>query len=164
MSPQQVQGSALVGAEGAKPPEALKILLFFYFTFILQCQNGPKIDAFLPGYCSRNYKNWQTKNISENNFYILHKLRCYKSLIGRSFQIQLGVWGRCEPPSKPWAALWWGPGGDAPGSSDDTSFYSTKYGPKIDAFLPGYCSRNYKNWQTKNISENNFNILHKRGC
>ena len=46
-----------------------------------------------------------------------------------------------------------GPGGGR--SSEDTSFYSTKNGPKIDAFLPGYCSRNYKNWQRKNISENN---------
>ena len=45
-----------------------------------------------------------------------------------------------------------GPGGKAPGSSQDTSFYSTKNGPKIDAFLPG----NYKNWKTKNISENNW--------
>ena len=59
----------------------------------------------------------------------------------RSLQIQLRVWGRCE----------------------DTSFYSTKNGPEIDAFLPGYCSRK-KNWQTKNISENNFYIPHKRGC
>ena len=33
----------------------------------------------------------------------------------------------------------WGPGGETPGSSEDTSFYSTKNGPKIDAFLPGYC-------------------------
>ena len=57
-----------------------------------------------------------------------------------------------------------GPGGEAPGSSEDTSFYSTKNGPKIDSFLLGYCSRNYTNWQTKNISENNFYILHKRGC
>ena len=55
------------------------------------------------------------------------------------------------------------PGGEAPGSSEDTSFYSAKNGPEIDAFLLGYCSRNYKNWQTKNISENNFYILHKRG-
>ena len=57
-----------------------------------------------------------------------------------------------------------GPGGGAPGISEDISFYSAKSGPKIDAFLPGYCSGNYKNWQTKNISENNFYILHKRGC
>ena len=57
-----------------------------------------------------------------------------------------------------------GSGNEAPGSSEDTSFYSTNNGPKIDAVLPGYCSRNYKNWQTKNISENNFYILHKRGC
>ena len=49
-----------------------------------------------------------------------------------------------------------GPGGEAPGSSEDTSFYSTKNGPKIDAFLPGYCSRNYKNCQARNISENNL--------
>ena len=57
-----------------------------------------------------------------------------------------------------------GQGVEAPGSSEATSFYSTKNRPKIDAFLPGYCSRNYKNWETKNISENNFYILHKRGC
>ena len=63
----------------------------------------------------------------------------------RSLQIQLGVWGLCEL-----------------GSSEDTSFYSTKNGPKIDTFLPRYYSRNYKNWQTKNISANNFYILHKR--
>ena len=31
-----------------------------------------------------------------------------------------------------------GPGGKAPGSSEDTSFYSTKNEPKVDAFLPGY--------------------------
>ena len=42
-----------------------------------------------------------------------------------------------------------GPGGETPGSSEDPSFYSTKNGPKIDAFLLGYCSGNYKNWQTK---------------
>ena len=48
--------------------------------------------------------------------------------------------------------------------TEDTSFYSIKNGPKIDAFLLGYCSRNYKNWKTKNISENNFYILHKQGC
>ena len=48
------------------------------------------------------------------------------------------------------------PRGKAPGSSEDTSFYSTKNGPKIDAFLPGYYSRNYQNWQTKNISKITF--------
>ena len=53
-----------------------------------------------------------------------------------------------------------GPWGEAPGSSEDTSFYSTKNGPKIDALWPGYCSRNYMNWQTK-ISQK---ITYKRGC
>ena len=51
----------------------------------------------------------------------------------RSLQIQLGVWGRCEAPSRSRA----GPRGQAPGSSEDASFYSTKNGPKIDAFCPG---------------------------
>ena len=69
-----------------------------------------------------------------------------------------------SPPVGPGRRPGGGPGGESPGRSEDTSFYSTKNGPKIDAFLPGYCSSNYKNWQTKNISENNFGILHKRGC
>ena len=67
--------------------------------------------------------------------------------------------GRCKysfgseaTESQP-AGLWQRPGGglerEAPGSSEDTSFLSTKNGPKIDAFLPRYCSRNYKNWRTK---------------
>ena len=30
-----------------------------------------------------------------------------------------------------------GPGSEAPGSSEDTSFYSTKNGPKIDVFSAG---------------------------
>ena len=30
-----------------------------------------------------------------------------------------------------------GPGGEAPRSSEDTSFYSAKNEPKIDAFCPG---------------------------
>ena len=39
-----------------------------------------------------------------------------------------GSGGRCELTSRS--------RGKAPGSSEDISFYSTKNGPKIDAFLP----------------------------
>ena len=48
-----------------------------------------------------------------------------------------------SPPAGPGQRLGGGPGGwgMAPGSSEDTSFYSTKNGPKIDAFLPGYYIR-----------------------
>ena len=90
----------------------------------------------------------------------------YAMTVGRC-KYSWGSGGRCEsppPPAGPRQRPGGGPGGEAPGSSEDTSFYSTKNGPKIDAFLPAYCSRNYKNWQTKNISENNFYILHQRGC
>ena len=52
----------------------------------------------------------------------------------RSLQIQLGVWGRCEPPAGPGQRPGGGPGGEGPGSSEDTSFYSAKNGPNIDAF------------------------------
>ena len=69
-----------------------------------------------------------------------------------------------SPPSSPGQRPGGGPGDEAPGSSEDTSFHSTQNGAKIDAFLQGFCSRNYKNWQTKHISENNFYILHQRGC
>ena len=55
----------------------------------------------------------------------------------RSLQIQLGVWGLCEPPSRSREAPWWGPRGEAPGSSEDTSFYSTKMGLKLMHFCPG---------------------------
>ena len=88
-----------------------------------------------------------------------------------------------SPSARPKQRPGGGPGGKTPGSpedtsfysaknedtsfysakNEDTSFYSAKNGPKIDAFLLGYCSRNYTNWQTKNISENNLYILHKRG-
>ena len=57
-----------------------------------------------------------------------------------------------------------GPGGEAPRSSEDTSFYSAKNGPKIDAFCPGIVVEIIRIGRQKNISENNFYILHKRGC
>ena len=70
-----------------------------------------------------------------------------------------------SPPAGPGQRLGGGPGNEAPGSSEDTSFYRTKNEPKIDAFCPGIVVEIIiKNWQTKNISENNFYILHKRGC
>ena len=50
-----------------------------------------------------------------------------------------------SPPADPRQRPGGGPGGEAPGSSEDTSFYCTKNGPKIDAFLPGYRSGNDKN-------------------
>ena len=75
-----------------------------------------------------------------------------------------GLEGAVSTPAGPGQRPGGGLVGEAPGSSKDTSFYSTRNGPKTDAFLPGYCSRNYKDWQTKNISENNFYILHKRRC
>ena len=55
----------------------------------------------------------------------------------RTLQIQLGVWGAVSPPAGPGQLFGGGPGGEAPGSSEDTSFYSTKNGPKIDAFCRG---------------------------
>ena len=66
--------------------------------------------------------------------------------MGRSLQIQLGgLGGAVSPPASPGKRSGGGQGGEAPESSEDTSFYSTKNGAKIDAYLPGYCSRNYKN-------------------
>ena len=55
----------------------------------------------------------------------------------RLLQIQLGVRGAMSPPAGPRQRTGGGPGGKASGSSEDTSFYSTINGPKIDAFLPG---------------------------
>ena len=66
MSPPAGPGQRPGGVQGAKLLEALKIL---YFTVPKMCI---KLMHFLPGYCSRNYKNWQTKNISENNFFIFY--------------------------------------------------------------------------------------------
>ena len=40
--------------------------------------------------------------------------------------IQLGVWGRCKPPSGSWAGPWWGFRGKAPGNPENTAFWSTK--------------------------------------
>ena len=42
-----------------------------------------------------------------------------------------------SPPAGPGQRLGGGPGNEAPGSSEDTSFYRTKNEPKIDAFCPG---------------------------
>ena len=86
-----------------------------------------------------------------------------RTFVGRC-KYSWGSGGAVSPPAGPGQRPGGCPGVEAPESSEDTSFYSTKNGPKIDAFFPGYCSRNHKNWQTKNISENNLYILHKRGC
>ena len=89
----------------------------------------------------------------------------YAMTVGRcTYGWGSGGGGAVSHPAGPGQRPGGGPRSEAPGSSEDTSFYSTKNGPKIDAFLPWYCSRNYKNWQTKNISEINFYILHKREC
>ena len=69
----------------------------------------------------------------------------YAMTVGRC-KYSLGSGGALSPPTGPGQRLGGGPGGEGPGSSEYTSFYSTKNEPKIDAFLPGYCSRNYKNW------------------
>ena len=67
----------------------------------------------------------------------------------KSLQIQLGDWGTggaVSPPAGSGQRSGGDPGVETPGSSEDTPYYSTKNGPKIDAFLPGYCGRNHKNW------------------
>ena len=42
-----------------------------------------------------------------------------------SGQIQLGVWGHCKPPVGPGQSPVGGPGGKAPGSSEEPAIYTT---------------------------------------
>ena len=81
----------------------------------------------------------------------------------RSLQIQLGIWGgHCEPPAGPGQRPGGGPGGEALGSSEDTSFYSTKNRPKIDVFLPGYCSAGIIRIGRQKISQKITFIFYKK--
>ena len=68
----------------------------------------------------------------------MQEIKGTASLIGRSFQIQLGVWGRCEPPSKSRAAPWRRPrGAEPPEALKILHFTVPKMGLKLMHFCLG---------------------------
>ena len=58
----------------------------------------------------------------------------YAMTVGHCLE-QQGVWERCNPPVDPGQSFGGGPGGEAPGSSDDPAVHSTKNVPKN--YFPG---------------------------
>ena len=58
------------------------------------------------------------------------------------WQVQLGVWRRCNPPNGSRTKPWWGPGGEALGSPSSPAFYSIQKWVKNPHFPLLNCERN----------------------